>query len=91
MFVSRYAKVCQRTGIISRFPQTYLLNVIFKNACDCLCMLDALFGDDSEIANGDSIIGYKIVQRILVVINNFIRWETGRHGGQVSLRMKARK
>jgi hypothetical protein len=60
--------------------------MIFQNACDCLCMLDALFGDDSEIADGDSIIGNKIVQRILVVINNFIRWETGRHGGQVSLR-----
>jgi hypothetical protein len=62
--------------------------MIFQNACDCLCMLDTLFGDDSEIADGDSIIGNKIVQRILVVINNFIRWETGRHGGQVSLRKK---
>ncbi len=47
-------------------------------------MLYALFCNDREVANGDPIIGHKIVQRILVVINNFIRWETGRHNGHVA-------
>lgn len=62
--------------------------MVFENTCDSLRMLYALFCNDGKVANGDPIIGYKIVQRILVVINNFIRWETGRHNGQVSLRAK---
>ena len=44
-------------------------------------MVDALFGDDCEIADGNAVIGHQIIQRVLVVVNDFIRWQAG-HDGQ---------
>lgn len=59
--------------------------MILQDSCDGLSVLDAFFRNDGEVANGDSIVGYKVFQRVLVVINNFVRWETRRHNGQASL------
>lgn len=56
--------------------------MVLEDSCDSLCMLDALFRNDGKVANGDPIIGHKVVQRVFVVVDNFIRRES-RHNGKV--------
>ncbi len=42
--------------------QTYPQDVIFQDACNRLCVLDAFLRNDGEIADGNSIIGHEVVQ-----------------------------
>ena len=76
-----HLRIVRNQALLQTNPQ----DMILQDSRNGLSMFDAFFRNDGEVANGNPIIGHKVFQRVLVVINNFIRWETRRHNGQASL------
>lgn len=49
-------------------------------------MLRILFGYDSKVADLELVICSQVLKGVLVILGHFVRSESGRHGGQSSIR-----
>ena len=61
---------------------THTLDMIFEYASYSFAMLDIFFCYDRQVANLIAVIGYKVFERVLVVIGDLVGWQPSGHGGR---------